>query len=678
MKKYTLKRIITSLFTLLAILLVLFILMQLMPGSPFNDEKLTPEMRASLYAKYGLDQPIYVQFFRYVTNMLRGDFGVSYNISKNTPISQLIQSRLPISIRVGGMAVTLVPSWALCSASLQPQAGHHLRHSGHHHLGHRRVGAVLRDRTGPELYLWLQAQVVPHAVLRKGRVRLQCAAQHLAVHVHHASIARFTRSEMIEVLDSDYMLLAESKGISGPALIFRHALRNALIPIITVLAPLIVDLMTGSLVVEKIFAIPGVGSLLVTAIQSNDYNVVISLSFIYSAMYIGIMLVVDLLYGIIDRASAWQRGTTDMAEKAIRLGGEATADAIVSAVDTMYSEHTFNEKDFVLKHNDAEIAMDSNFAAQSFWKDVRVRFFRKKSAVLGLILVVFIVLLAAFGPGMNEYTYSGQELSQKNFAPRVQMLENFGIFNGDEKMSTTTGSKTVNAYVEKGKEDVYYWFGSDTYGRDIWTRTWEGARVSLIIAVAAAIIDMVIGMSYGLISGYFGGKVDMMMQRFLEVANGIPRLVIVTLLLLVLKPGMITIIFALMLTEWVGMSRIARAEMLKLKDQEFVLASRTLGAGSFFIIFKEVLPNIIGPIITQVMFSIPTAIFTEAFLSFVGLGIPVPQCSLGSLISELYNSFTTHPYQIIPPMVVMSLLMMSFNLVADGLREALDPKMKSM
>ena len=155
-------------------------------------------------------------------------------------------------------------------------------------------------------------------------------------------------------------------------------------------------------------------------------------------------------------------------------------------------------------------------------------------------------------------------------------------------------------------------------------------------------------------------------------------LAIVTLLLLILQPGMVTIIFALMLTEWVGMSRIARAEMLKLKDQEFVLASRTLGAGSFFIIFKEVLPNIIGPIITQVMFSIPTAIFTEAFLSFVGLGIPVPQCSLGSLISELYNSFTTHPYQIIPPIVVMSLLMLSFNLLADGLREALDPKMKSM
>lgn len=334
--------------------------------------------------------------------------------------------------------------------------------------------------------------------------------------------------------------------------------------------------------------------------------------------------------------------------------------------------------DFVLKNNAGATLIDENFAAQSFWKDVFIRFFRKTSAVVGLVLIVLITLLAVVGPNMNAYTYSEQNLNQKNFAPRVKALEKYGIFDGSETMKSTTGTKSINYYTEKELDDVYYWFGSDNFGRDIWTRTWEGARVSLIIAVAAAIIDMVIGMSYGLISGYFGGKVDMVMQRFLEVANGIPRLVIVTLLLLVLKPGMLTIIFALMLTEWVGMSRIARAEMLKLKEQEFVLASRTLGAGSFFIIFKEILPNIIGPIITQVMFSIPTAIFTEAFLSFVGLGIPVPQCSLGSLISEGFNSFTTHPYQIIPPIIAMALLMLSFNLVADGLREALDPKMKEM
>ena len=279
----------------------------------------------------------------------------------------------------------------------------------------------------------------------------------------------------------------------------------------------------------------------------------------------------------------------------------------------------------------------------SYWKDAWRRFRKDKLAVFGLVMILTVSLFAIFGPMFCPYAYDEADFL------------------------------SIAQWPSKA-----HWFGTDALGRDLYVRVLYGARISLSIGVVAALVNMVIGVLYGGIAGYFGGKVDMLMQRFLEIANGIPRLVIVTLLLLVLQPGMVTIIFALMLTEWVGMSRIARAEMLKLKDQEFVLASRTLGAGSFFIIFKEVLPNIIGPIITQVMFSIPTAIFTEAFLSFVGLGIPVPQCSLGSLISELYNSFTTHPYQIIPPIVVMSLLMLSFNLLADGLREALDPKMKSM
>ena len=336
------------------------------------------------------------------------------------------------------------------------------------------------------------------------------------------------------------------------------------------------------------------------------------------------------------------------------------------------------QADFKLKKKSSDDFVDTNFASQSFWKEVIARFWRKKSAVVGLVFVLVITFFAFVGPVMNEYTYSGQNLELKNLAPRIPIIENTGFLDGREYIKTTTGTTMVNYYSDKQILDTFFWFGSDNFGRDIWTRTWSGAQVSLIIAVAAAIIDMIIGMSYGLISGYFGGKVDMVLQRILEIANGIPRLVIVTLLLLVFKPGMITIIIALMLTEWVGMSRIARAEMLKLKEQEFVLASRTLGAGNMHIIFSEVLPNIIGPIITQVMFSIPTAIFTEAFLSFVGLGIPVPRCSLGSLISEGFNSFTTHPYQIIPPIVVMALLMLSFNLVADGLREALDPKLKEM
>ena len=301
MKKYTLKRVLTAIFTLLVILLVLFILMQLMTGSPFNDEKLNADQRAALYTKYGLDQPVVVQFFRYVGNMLRGDMGVSYNISKNTPISQLIQTRLPISIGIGGLAVTIGAVAGLLLGLLAA-------------LKHDTIWdslATVLSVIGVSVPSYVFALALSYTFgFRLSWFPMLFSAKDVfgssvlpSISLSMftmASIARFTRSEMLEVMGSEYMLLAESKGLSGPTLIIRHALRNALIPIITVLAPLIVDLMTGSLVVEKIFAIPGVGSLLVSAIQSNDYNVVIALSFIYSALYIVIMLVVDILYGIID------------------------------------------------------------------------------------------------------------------------------------------------------------------------------------------------------------------------------------------------------------------------------------------------------------------------------------------------------------------------------------------
>ena len=200
----------------------------------------------------------------------------------------------------------------------------------------------------------------------------------------------------------------------------------------------------------------------------------------------------------------------------------------------------------------------------------------------------------------------------------------------------------------------------------------------MTVGAIAVIIEILIGVSLGLISGYFGGVVDAIMQRFVEVANSVPRLVIVSVLAIFMPKGIGLVIVALLLTEWIGMSKIARAEMLKIKELEYILASRTLGAGNFNIIFKDVLPNTIGPIITQVMFSIPTAIFTEAFLSFVGVGIMLPQCSVGSLIEDGFNNITTLPYQIIPPILVLAFMMLGFNFIGDGLREALAPKLEDM
>lgn len=332
-------------------------------------------------------------------------------------------------------------------------------------------------------------------------------------------------------------------------------------------------------------------------------------------------------------------------------------------------EYIPRDEDFVLDVNN-DITTDRNYASQSFWKGVAIRFFKKVRSCLGLAIILIITFLAIFGPGMNKYGYKDivsvtiddKEVTARSLAPRIPALHKL-----------ITGEEYTDPFA-----DCTFIFGTDSLGRDLWTRVWYGARISLMIAFITIFIDVIIGMSYGLISGYFGGAVDNIMQRFVEIANSIPRLVIVGVLATIMPKGVWLVIVALLLTEWIGMSKIARAEMLKIKEQEYIMASRTLGAPNFRIIFSDVLPNTIGPIITQIMFSIPTAIFTEAFLSFVGVGIVLPQCSIGSLIEDGFNNITTLPYQIMPAIIVLALLMLAFNFVGDGIREAFAPRIEDL
>lgn len=338
-------------------------------------------------------------------------------------------------------------------------------------------------------------------------------------------------------------------------------------------------------------------------------------------------------------------------------------------LNTVVETPVIRDEDFVLSVNE-DIKTDRNFASQGFWKGVAMRFFKKVRSCIGVAIIVIITFLAIFGPGMTKYGYKeivsvsdgANEITARSISPRIPALH--ALFGGEEYNDQFA--------------DCTFIFGTDSLGRDLWTRVWYGARISLMIAFVTIIIDMIIGMSYGLISGYFGGAVDNVMQRFVEISNSIPRLVIVGVLAIVMEKGVWLVIVALLLTEWIGMSKIARAEMLKIKGQEYIMASRTLGAKNFTIIFSDVLPNTIGPIITQIMFSIPTAIFTEAFLSFVGVGIVLPQCSIGSLIEDGFNNITTLPYQILPPIIVLALLMLAFNFVGDGLREAFAPRIEDM
>lgn len=301
MWRYILKRIMIALFTITTILLVLFLLLELMPGTPFNDEKLTVQQKAVIMEKYGLDRPVLVRFTNYMQLMAKGDFGVSYTMEKNMPIAAMVRPRLAVSVTIGLQAILLGTFIGIVLGILAS-----LRHNSwlDSLTSVVSVGGVSIPSYVFALalayLLGYKAKLFP-ILYNPSAPGLSSVMPTIALSVFTiATVSRFLRSEMLEVLGSDYILLARAKGIGEGRMIVRHGLRNALIPVITVLGPLVVSLMTGSLVVEKIFAIPGLGSLFFTGIQVNDYSVVIAVSFIYSVLFIAVMLAVDILYGIID------------------------------------------------------------------------------------------------------------------------------------------------------------------------------------------------------------------------------------------------------------------------------------------------------------------------------------------------------------------------------------------
>lgn len=298
------------------------------------------------------------------------------------------------------------------------------------------------------------------------------------------------------------------------------------------------------------------------------------------------------------------------------------------------------------------------------------RFLAAKTSIPGVVILCVLLFLSIIGPYLSGHSYAQQELTMANMAPRVPVLSAMGILDGSESVPKTSGAVVQNKYEEQGLLDTWYLFGTDNLGRDLFSRCFMGLRISLIIALAATAINLLIGMNYGIVSAYFGGTTDIIMQRIVDVIGSIPTLVVVTLLMLVLKPGMGSIIFALMLSGWIDMSLIARSQTLKVKEQEYVQAARTMGASNFHIIFREIMPNITGKLATQIMLSIPSAVFLEAFLSFVGLGMPAGTCSLGTLLSDGFANAMLHPYKLFPPAVIMILLMAGCHLVAEGVKQA--------
>ncbi|WP_289140694.1 ABC transporter permease [uncultured Brevibacillus sp.] len=282
------------------------------------------------------------------------------------------------------------------------------------------------------------------------------------------------------------------------------------------------------------------------------------------------------------------------------------------------------------------------------FQQVARKLVKNKLAMLGLILIVGMVLMAGIGPHLVPYSYSDQSLLTAN-----------------QELSSE------------------HWFGTDELGRDMFSRTWYGARISLIIGVTAALIDLVIGVTVGGIAGYMAGRgkrgdrIDTIIMRIIEVLYGLPYLLVVIMLMVVMEPGILTIIIALSATGWTGMARLVRGQILQLKNQEFILAAQVLGAKFPRILLRHLIPNTIGVIIVNLTFTIPSAIFAESFLSFLGLGVQAPVASWGTMTNDALGVILTGDWwRLFFPALMISLTMFAFNVFGDGLQDALDPRIR--
>ena len=361
----------------------------------------------------------------------------------------------------------------------------------------------------------------------------------------------------------------------------------------------------------------------------------------------------------------------------------------------------------------------------TYWQDVRQRLWHNRPAMLGLGFLILLVLAAIFGPMVSPHNYYDQDLKLSNIPPAFQLYEvtdgsgevtrfffNAGNLNlyevtedgriaglirgkkdlikkqtvfsfGDTEVTLNTASQTLvradGAALAPGgwQWNMSYLFGTDQLGRDVLARQLYGARISLTVAAIATLVNFFIGVFYGGIAGYLGGRVDTVMMRLVEVISTIPLTLYVILIMVVFNSGFYSVIIAIGSVYWVDMARIVRGQILTLKQQDYVAAARTMGASTGRILTRHLLPNSIGPILVALTMLIPSAIFIESFMSFIGLGVTPPEASWGTLTSEAVETLRAYPYQMFFPAAAISLTMFAFNFLGDGLRDALDPRLRA-
>jgi len=668
MARYIINRVILLIPVIIVVSFIVFMLVELAPGTIVDtmiSGDMTQEEILSLRAQYDLDKSVFYRYGKYMINLVQGDLGVSFTSGLN--VFDVYLMRLPNTLILTFTGLVIGTAVSIPMGILAARKAGTITDAA-------TTAFALIGMSMPVFWLGLLMMVLFSLRLEwlpaggyDAGIRSLIMPGICSALVLMATSTRQTRSSMLEVLKADYLRTARAKGAPERIVIRRHALGNAMIPVITTLGGSVCVSLAGSAVVEQVFAWPGIGWMLVQAVFNRDVPVITGCVVMTTILYVVVMLMIDLLYAIIDpRIKSQYTGKTRKSNVASK---ELTVPAVPSPPDPSpltpapsnpslpdpcpHSPNPFtcsDTQEYVTRHNmniaDGNAPVNTTEILERYKRRSRIgemwhRLLHNKSSLAGIIILGFVFLMAIVSLFMSYETVIASNVSVRLSPPSLR-----------------------------------YPFGTDTMGRNAFLRVIYGSRYSLIIGFSAVLFSAFFGVSLGAAAGYYSGKTDNIIMRISDILASLPGLLLGMVIMVMLGFNIENLIVAVGVAGIPHFIRMSRASILTVKGNEFVEAAHAMGFSDLRIIFTQVLPNGLSPILVMATMLLGLNIGFAAALSFLGFGIPPPIPEWGGLVAAGREFVRTSPWLMTYPGLFIMITILGFNLLGDGLRDALDPKQK--